>query len=66
MTQETTRTVALILLIGGAVLALLSLAADFLGLGDPSQIFGPIQIGGTVVGIVVAAVGGYLYTRKAA
>lgn len=61
--MTTNQTVYLLLLGGGVFLALLSLGADVLGLGDPSQIFGPFQIAGVVVGIGAAVVGGYWYFR---
>lgn len=52
----------------GALLLLASLTADMTGLGDdvglsPLQTFGPRQMTGTVVGIVVLAVGAYLYKK---
>ena len=53
----------------GALLLLASLTADITGLGDdialsPLQTFGPRQTIGTVVGIVVLAVGVYLYKKR--
>ena len=53
----------------GALLLLTSLTADMTGLGDdvvlsPLQTFGPRQMIGTVVGIVVLAVGAYLYKKR--
>ncbi len=55
----------------GALLLLASLTADMTGLGDdialsPLQTFGPRQTIGTVVGIVVLAVGAYLYKKGGA
>ena len=52
----------------GALLLLASLTADMTGLGadlalSPLQTFGPRQMIGTVVGIVVLAVGVYLYKK---
>lgn len=52
----------------GALLLLVSLTADMTGLGDdvglsPLQTFGPRQMMGTAVGIVLLAVGAYLYKK---
>ena len=50
------RTLGLVLVVGGLLLALLSLGADALGLGDHPS-FGWKQILGTVVGAAVAVAG---------
>ena len=52
----------------GTLLLLTSLTADMTGLGDgvglsSLQTFGPLQMIGTVVGIVVLALGAYLYQK---
>ncbi len=57
-----TRLLAIVLIVGGVGLFLLSVAADLLGLGrDPG--FGPWQMGGSVVGILAAIAGGILYRK---
>lgn len=50
------------LLVAGAVLLLLFLTADLLGLGR-SPSFGLRQWGGTIIGIVLGALGGFLWRR---
>ena len=56
------KTIGIILLIVGAILLIVSLAADSIGIGLPG--FGLKQIAGTVVGVIIAAVGFVLYSRK--
>ena len=62
------RTSSIVVIALGALLLLASLTADMTGLGDdvglsPLQTFGPRQMIGTVVGIVVLAIGAYLYKK---
>jgi membrane associated rhomboid family serine protease len=47
----------------GVVLALVSLLADSLGLGGQPDVFGWKQVTGLVVGLALAAYGGYRLTR---
>ncbi len=49
------RTLAWLTIIIGVVVTLLSLTAGVTGLGDP--VFGPKQIGGTILGLVTLYVG---------
>ena len=49
------RILAWLTIIVGTVIALLSLTAGVIGLGDP--VFGPKQIGGTILGLVTLYVG---------
>ena len=51
------------LLVIGIVVLILSLAADMIGIGGAPG-FGTKQILGAVAGVVVAAVGFFLYSRK--
>ena len=57
-----------ILIVGGVVVAVLSLAADAIGLGSGGDKVGGVQILGTVLGVltVVAGVGALLWKKKAA
>lgn len=56
------KTMGIVLLAGGVILLIVSLAADFLGIGGAPG-FGYKQIVGAVVG-VIAAVAGFIYSRK--
>lgn len=56
------RIVTIVLLVGGIVVLLLSVAADPLGIGTPG--FGRDQIIGTVVGAIAAIAGLVLMRRK--
>ena len=58
------KTVGIVLLVVGIVILVLSLAADPLGIGGGNVVFGPRQIAGTIVGVVVAVVGLVLRLRK--
>ncbi len=58
------KTLGYVLIVVGVVLIVLSVFADTLGIGSGGG-FGWKQIVGTVVGIVVALVGGWFTTRKA-
>ncbi len=57
------RTIGIILLVVGIIIFVVSLAADLIGIGGVPGI-GYKQIAGAVVGVVVAAVGYYLMSRK--
>ena len=57
------RTIGLVLLIGGIVFLIISVAADAIGLGmDPG--FGYQQTSGTAAGAIVAIIGAILMRRK--
>ena len=58
-----TKSIGLVLIILGAVVALISLGADFIGIGN-LQGFGWQQTLGTVVGVIVVLVGVWLASRK--
>lgn len=62
MSQKTLGYIAIVV---GVVLLVVSVFADTLGIGSGGG-FGWKQIAGTVAGIVIALVGGWLTTRKAA
>ena len=53
---------SLIIVIIGAALLLASVFAESIGLGDDPG-FGRQQTAGTIAGVVILVVGGYLYTR---
>ena len=57
------RTIAIILIAAGVVVALASLLADTLGLGSSAGIFGTRQLIGIIAGIVIAGIGVVLYLR---
>ena len=57
------KTISLVLMIGGAVLLILSLAADSVGIGSYPG-FHSAQIAGAVIGLVVLVIG-YFYGRTA-
>ena len=64
------KTSSIVVIVLGALLLLVSLTADITGLGDDVELsllqtFGPRQMIGTFVGIVVLAVGVYLYKKGA-
>ena len=52
------------MIVVGILILVLSLAADYIGIGGGSMGFGPRQIVGTIVGIVVAVAGLILRLRK--
>ena len=56
------KTIGIILIVLGVILALVSVFADAIGLGGGG--FGTKQILGTVIGIVVAVVGIWLAVSK--
>jgi hypothetical protein len=56
------KAIAIVVLVVGIVILLVSVFASPLGLGNPA--FGPRQMIGTVVGAVVAVVGLVLLLRK--
>ncbi len=58
------KSLSLLVILVGLVIALIFIFADVIGLGqNPSQ-FGPRQTIGTVVGVVVLIVGLYMYMRQ--
>ena len=58
------KTISIVLLVVGIVILVVSLAADFLGIGGNTAVFGPRQITGAVVGAVLIVVGLILRPRK--
>ena len=62
--MKSKKTLYLGLIVVGVVILVLSLAADYVGIGGGSLTFGPRQIVGTIVGIVVAVAGLILTLRK--
>ncbi len=61
--MECNKTIGIVLLILGAVILVLFLVADIIGLGG-SHGFGPTQIVGTIVGAIVTAIGLALKCKK--
>ena len=60
-----TKTIGLILIVLGVIIAVVSAAADVIGLGNQAQMgFGWRQQLGTAAGVVLALVGIWLATRK--
>ena len=60
-----TKTIGLILIVLGVIIAVISATADVIGLGNQVQMgFGWRQQLGTAVGVVVAVVGIWLALRK--
>jgi hypothetical protein len=57
------KTTGIALFVAGIVILILSLVANSIGLGNPS-VFGWIQIAGTIVGAIAAAVGLFLTLKK--
>jgi Na+(H+)/acetate symporter ActP len=57
------KTIGIVALVVGIVVAIVSLIADVVGIGNPT-VFGPQQIVGTIGGAVVAVVGLFLTLRK--
>ncbi|MEP6894861.1 MAG: hypothetical protein ABI986_04560 [Chloroflexota bacterium] len=57
------RTIGIVLLAGGVVLLIVSLAADLIGIGGAAG-FGYKQTIGSIAGAIVAIVGFVLYSRK--
>jgi len=57
------KTAGIVLLVVGFVVLVLSLFSDTLGLGGSNSVFGPYQIAGTIVGVIVAVVGLVLAIR---
>ncbi len=56
------KTAAMVILVIGALLLLASLLADVIGIGDDAG-FGRQQTMGTIAGVVVLAVGAFLYKK---
>ncbi len=61
--MEGNKTIGIVLLILGAVILVLSLVADIIGIGS-SPGFGYKQIVGTIVGAIVTAIGLALKCKK--
>lgn len=59
-----TKTIGAIVAVVGLVVLLVSLLADVIGVGTGPGMFGPRQIAGTVVGVVVLIVGIALALRQ--
>lgn len=57
-------TVSKILLVAGIALLVLFVVADWIGIGENPEEFGPIQITGIVVGIILAVAGWVLLLRS--
>jgi hypothetical protein len=57
------KTIGIALIVIGAVVLVVSLAADAIGIGGAPG-FGYKQIIGTVAGVVIAVIGYYYYSRK--
>jgi uncharacterized membrane protein len=57
------RTLSLIIIVVGLIVAVLSLTADITGLGAAPGRFGYKQITGTVIGIIMMVVGVFLRKR---
>ena len=57
------RTWALVILVVGIVVLLLSLGADVIGIGGAAR-FGYKQVAGVLAGIILALVGAFLYLRS--
>jgi hypothetical protein len=62
-TMGNKKTVGIALIVVGAVLLVVSLAADVIGLGAASA-FGYKQIIGAIAGVIVAIIGFIYYFRK--
>lgn len=56
-------TIGIVLIVVGVIVLILSLVADVIGIGNPS-VFGPLQIGGAIVGAVATVVGLVLWLKK--
>lgn len=57
------KVIAVILLVVGVALLLLSVLADVVGIGGVPTVFGYKQIAGSAVGAIIAIVGAVLYWR---
>lgn len=58
-----------ILLVIGVIIIIISLIADIIGIGNiiglsQNPSFGPVQIGGVLVGIILGGIGWYLKEKK--
>jgi hypothetical protein len=58
------KTIGIVLIVAGIALMAVSLAADLLGLGGLNAVFGPRQLVGTVIGVLVIAGGVVLRMKK--
>ncbi len=61
--MTTSKIIAIVLLVVGIAILLISALADIMGLGDAHHIFGYKQIAGAAVGAILAIVGAVLYWR---
>ena len=57
------KTAGVVIFIVGIILIIVSALADIIGIGGQGT-FGPRQIGGTIAGVVIAAVGAFLAFKK--
>jgi len=62
-------TIGYILLVIGVIIVIVSLLSDIIGIANmiglsQDPIFGPIQIGGILVGVILVGIGWYLKGRK--
>ncbi len=57
------KSVAIVLLVVGIVVLLVSASADIVGLGSDPNVFGYRQLAGSVAGAILALVGALLYWR---
>ena len=57
------KTIGIVLLVVGIIVLLVSRFADTLGLGGSGFGFGPYQIAGTILGVILALVGLVLTIR---
>ena len=58
------RTIGIVLIVAGIALMAVSLAADLIGFGGLNAVFGPRQLVGTVIGVLVIAGGVVLRMKK--
>ena len=58
------KTAGVVILVVGAILIIMSVLADIIGIGGQVGSFGLRQIGGTILGVVLAAVGAFLTFKK--
>ena len=58
--------IAIIIVVAGIIVAVVSILADTLGIGSSPDKFGTLQIIGTVVGVVISAGAGvYVWSGRA-
>ena len=56
------KTTSIVVTALGALILLASLAADMTGFGDQVA-FGPVQMTGSIIGILLLGIGAYLYRK---